>query len=348
MSRRTRLAAAAALPLLLLACSEGVVTPPSVVQTAAGGEPGACPRGTTLYVGPVSSQLRLPLSWYGVPRVREVRPAAGARPSGAHPEDDRRVLAVESPAPVRLHERVVTPSNDFDVSAQAAGEVVSEVARGSEVLVGVSRLGGAKTIVAVRKDGTVRFLGVCRDTESTQRFERAYQRMRADGYRGSRRDFLFAAIDSPDGAEAVSLSTLEEPGPEWEDVPEHLRVIAPDADPEPPAELLASLTEVQVSLRLPDSWAGFPGGLCTRTRNGWTQCGLFSVGPSGDVVLPAYVENGERPQVWLVADVAHLDTAVGKAAEGTMGSQSLLTGDASVTTYEELKRRVEAGVPVLR
>lgn len=347
---------AIAVALALAACGQG----PSRDRAANGGSPsgspdsrmpGACPAAAAGSVfEPVSTQLGLPLAWYRVGAVRRTSAPAGAAPSAPHPERDRRVLVVDGAVQVRRHKTVVTPSNDFSVSAQAAAEIPEELRRGAEVLLGVSRDGEADTALSLRRDGTVEFLGVCRHRDGTVRFERAYQRMRASGYTRSRRDFLFAAIDSPYGPEARALSSSGDAPPPaaWTDVPADVRVIAPDAEPTPPAALLASLARVHVTLRLPAAWSRFPGAFCSRSRNGWTECALLSVAASGDAVLAAYVEEGERPQVWLVTNPDDFTTAVGKAGDAAAAAESALAGDATIATYDELRARVARGEPVLR
>lgn len=354
MTRVREIAGAACLALLVSACANGGrPATPSGGGTPASGpadprSPGACPAAVAGgSFPPVSVQLRFPVAWYRIGAVREVRqPTTPPAASGAHAEDDRRILVPGGVVAVRTHKNVTTRSDAFDVSAQAASEVGGELGRGAEVLVGVLQNGRVDTVLSVRKDGRVEFLGVCRHRDGTLRFEAAFQRMAAGGYVRSRREFLFAAIDDSRSAEAVALSTTSTGSPSWEDLSPDVRVLAPDAQPPPPAALLASLTQVHLTLRLPSSWSAFPGGLCTRTRNGWTECALLSVASSGDIVLTAYAEAGERPQVWLVEDVANFASAVGKAGEGA--DEATLVGDPTVATYDALRERVREGQPVLR
>jgi hypothetical protein len=186
-----------------------------------------------------------------------------------------------------------TAVTDLEVPRGAVGEADVELRDGASLLASGHGVGG---LLALRPDGTVRFLGVCVNDDFAPVFAAWHEDRVRHGDRGTPAD-LARAMAAGDRDLLTALRATYHPArpspPPWAQVPPDQRELGGA-----PAEVMAKLETRDMVLRLPDGWGGAAVEICPKISVGWGTCIKPFDGRVEDH-LTVYVEPGRPLQLWL-------------------------------------------------
>lgn len=252
-------------------------------------------------------------------------------------------------SPERLHGPGVAR---VEVSVLAVDEALSELGRGSEIVLVAPPETPTRIVASVRDDGTVAFLGECAARGVGTPFAAFVDARHGGGDRRSAAELLYALGSDPSLRSALR-EHAKGPSPEpagWESVPAERRVIDPDGAA-PPAEVMATLAPHLLHFSYPQRWKGFEASLATFVPGvGWNPAVPLRI-ESDDPAVLAYVSLTAPLEVWAIAPPGDITRPLARLATfppTTFAGREDVTFRAVTTaaTLDELVERAKRGETV--
>jgi hypothetical protein len=229
-------------------------------------------------------------------------------------------------------------------------EARSELDRGAALVVPEDEALPAEIVAALRKDGSVVFLGVCAWERYTTPFNAFVDKRHAAGDPRVAAE-LFQAMAS-DNALLADFVALDDPDPVppnyWDDVPAETRILDPEGGTPPPAAVMVDLRAHMLHFQYPGSWRDFDGAIATFIPGvGWNPVLPLSIS-GDDPAIHAYASLTKPLEVWAMPSSGKVQERLVRLA--VVDPQGLATrGDvylkARITaeSFEDLVSKARAG-----
>lgn len=197
--------------------------------------------------------------------------------------------------------------------------------------------------VALRKDGSVRWVGGCDARFEGDVFAAYIASRRASGDSSTAAEVLRELLSSNAERARQEFETFERARrgqPAWSARPASERFIY-----EAPPEVRSHFVSQIFNIELPASWRSFGGSICGRVSEGWAECARISAGHPESDILPLAVTRPRQGalELWLLnpdddvrAPVARLARLQFDPIDGTTDMN--LFGDPSISDRETLIR----------
>lgn len=243
-----------------------------------------------------------------------------------------------------------TPPAKLVMDDRVFEEARSELERGAALVVPEDEALPAEVVAALRKDGSVVFLGVCAEDRYTTSFNAFVDKRRAAGDTRAAAE-LFQAM-ATDNALLGEFVALDDPDPlppkGWDDVPAETRILDPVGGAPPPATVMADLRAHMLHFQYPASWREFDGAIATFVPSvGWNPALPLSI-QGDDPAVHGYASLTKPLEVWALPSNGRVQEKLVRLA--VIDAQSLATRDdiylkarIAATSFDDLVAKARAG-----
>lgn len=255
--------------------------------------------------------LEMAESWVSIDATTlDLAPAEGFDKLNYLPPSAFTDLGVASKTPVRgeAPERVFVRNE----TAQMLRTAIDDGA--SRLILGFMD-GEATHAAAVGTDGGITFLGDCQFLQ-TEDFQGFQEYAAVSGIDARPDELLLRLVSGDQVARSAYLDRATPNVVAWEDRSPGLRLLDPEATPQP---ILDTLNLVAIHFNLPKTWASRAEVICTRASQGWNECGALTLGPTFE--LTAYAVPGEDLSVVILGSGADIGKPV--AVLGSIAAEHL-------------------------